>query len=146
MYGLFRILLALWAFAYPVIACGPLVIGATQDTPGALVGVVASLILGSALLGPWIVGLIILGALTWLTRPSATASVPGQSGPRSGAPSAPVILDARGNRVVDATPAAGRTASPQPDRAFVDWQLLAGIALVIGGVVVLIALVAQGGR
>jgi hypothetical protein len=60
-----RIALVIWAVAYPVIACGPAAI-----TEGGITGAIAnfwSFAVGGLLFLPWLIGLVVLGAATWLT-------------------------------------------------------------------------------
>ena len=137
MHDFLRVLLAIWAVGYPVVACGPLLLGATQDAPGVLIGGVLSLFLGTALLGPWIAGLVILGVLTVVTRPPAALRP--TAGDR-------VVVRERDPRAADAAP--GTAAPPVPPRRavsnarFVDARLIWGIALLVGGVIVLVAILA----
>jgi len=60
--SLLRVLLLVWVLGYLLISCGSLVGG---DLGGGLVGLVA----GAVLLIPWLVGVVILGALVWITNP-----------------------------------------------------------------------------
>ena len=62
-----RIALVLWAIAFPVISCGPAIAG--DGLVGTLAGGFLGVILGSVLLVPWIVGLVVLGAIVYLTNP-----------------------------------------------------------------------------
>ena len=133
MYTFLRVLLAVWAVAYPVIACGPLLFGLNQGFGGAVVGGVFAIILSSALLGPWIVGLVLLGIGVYLTRPTGRWDRDGQA------------------RVVggpDERPAPATTGLPGPRRAdvqpgpFVDARLIAGVVLLGGGILAVVAVVA----
>ena len=138
MHDFLRVLLAIWAVGYPVVACGPLLLGATQDAPGVLIGGVLSLFLGTALLGPWIAGLVILGVLTVVTRPPA--AVRPTAGDR-------VVVRERDPRAApDAAPGTATPSAPArraPSNApFVDARLIGGIALLVGGVFVLVAILA----
>ena len=132
MNGFFRVLLAIWAVGYPVVACGPFLLGAQFDVPGAAVGGLVSLFLAASLFAPWVAGLIILGLLTWLTRPP----------PGTPSPPARRVLVYGGEE--GASTADGLRSPPIPPAPaaapFVDWRLLAGIALVVGGVLVLVAI------
>ncbi len=58
----FRLVLAIWVLGYIVFACGPLVTG--DASAGGL-----GLILGSVLLVPWLIGVLVLGVFVWLTNP-----------------------------------------------------------------------------
>ncbi len=58
----FRILLALWTILFLVISCAPLLTG--NATAGGL-----GLVAGAFLLVPWLVGVLILSILIWLTNP-----------------------------------------------------------------------------
>ena len=65
--GKLKLILAIWAVAYPVIACGPMAI-----TEGGLSGMIGNFIgftLGGLLFVPWLLGLVVLGALVWVTSP-----------------------------------------------------------------------------
>ncbi len=65
--GRLKLILAIWAVAYPVIACGPALI--TEGGVSGFVGNFISLTLGGLLFVPWILGLLVLGALVWATTP-----------------------------------------------------------------------------
>ena len=65
--GKLKIGLAIWAVAYPVVACGPAWI-----TEGAVIGTIGnavSFFLASLLFVPWLLGLVVLGALVWVPSP-----------------------------------------------------------------------------
>ena len=62
MNGFFRLLLALWTILFLVISCAPLLTG------NAIVGG-AGLVAGAFLLVPWLVGVLVLAILIWLTNP-----------------------------------------------------------------------------
>jgi hypothetical protein len=64
-------LLGVWAVGYPIISILPLLSTGTGTTGATAVGGLASLIVASALFGPWIIGIIILGILV-LVSPSPT--------------------------------------------------------------------------
>jgi len=66
--GILRAALAVWALAYPVVACAPLLITGTDTAGGTAVGGLVSLAVGATLFGPWIVGLLVLGVLAWVTK------------------------------------------------------------------------------
>jgi hypothetical protein len=57
--------LILWILGYVAVACAPLVTG---DVGSGLAG----LLVGGVLFLPWLVVLIVLGALVWLTGPTGT--------------------------------------------------------------------------
>ncbi len=60
-----RVVFAIWLVAYPVISCGP---AALLD--GGIAGAIGSFVsftLGSILLVPWLLGLLVLGGLVWIT-------------------------------------------------------------------------------
>jgi hypothetical protein len=69
VYNLLRVLMAIWVVGFLVIACGPLVIGANNGLGGFAVGGLFSALLSTALFVPWIVGVVILAFLIYLTRP-----------------------------------------------------------------------------
>jgi hypothetical protein len=58
-----RILLALWVAGFLLISCAPLY---TDGGVGLL-----GFLTGAVLLVPWIIGVVILGILIWLTNPRA---------------------------------------------------------------------------
>ncbi len=60
-----KLALVIWAIAYPVIACGPAAI--TEGGISGLIGSSISFFLGPLLLVPWLLGLVVLGGLVWLT-------------------------------------------------------------------------------
>jgi len=57
-----RIILLIWVVGYLLISCGSLVDG---DPGGGLLGLVA----GAVLFVPWLIGLLVLGVLVWITNP-----------------------------------------------------------------------------
>ena len=59
--------LALWAIAYPIVSCSPMLIGTSSAGAAAATGF-ASIILGTALLVPWLIGIVILGVLVLVTN------------------------------------------------------------------------------
>jgi hypothetical protein len=62
MNTLLRVLLLLWVFGYLVVSCAP-VLGANG-----LVGAIGFLS-GIVLFVPWLIGVIVLAVLVWLTSP-----------------------------------------------------------------------------
>ena len=58
----FRILLALWVVGFLLISCVPLL---TANGGAGILGLIA----GAVLLVPWLVGVLILAVLVWLTNP-----------------------------------------------------------------------------
>ena len=54
-----------WLVAFPLISCAPVLLG--DGAVGTLIGGFFSLVLGSVLLVPWIVGLLVLGLLVLFT-------------------------------------------------------------------------------
>jgi hypothetical protein len=58
-----RLLLLVWVLGYLVISCGGIVNG---DLGGGLLGMVA----GAVLFVPWLIGVVVLALLVWLTNPS----------------------------------------------------------------------------
>ena len=60
---LLRILLVVWIFGYVLVSCVPLFNG---NAVGAGVGLLA----GVVFVIPWLIGVLILGILVWLTNPS----------------------------------------------------------------------------
>lgn len=67
-HGVLKTALALWAIAYPVISCAPLLATGTDTAGGTAVGGLASLVVGATLFGPWIVRLLVLGVLVWVSK------------------------------------------------------------------------------
>jgi hypothetical protein len=63
-----RFLLTIWLVAYPVVACGPVLIGAASGGSSGGYAALGGLITGSVLLVPWLVGILVLGLLVLLTR------------------------------------------------------------------------------
>jgi hypothetical protein len=63
MNRILRVLLAVWAIGYLVISCGPMLLGSSGLATG------ASLFVGLVLLVPWLVGVLVLVILIWLTNP-----------------------------------------------------------------------------
>jgi len=59
---LFRILLALWVVGFLLISCVPLLTGSGG---AGILGLLA----GAVLLVPWLVGVLVLAVLIWLTNP-----------------------------------------------------------------------------
>lgn len=59
--------LGLWAVAFPVMSCSPMLIGGSSTGAAAATGL-GSLVLGAVLFFPWIVGVIVLGVLVLITR------------------------------------------------------------------------------
>lgn len=60
-----RLALILWVLGYVAVACAPLVTG---DVGSGLAG----MLVGGILFIPWLIILIVLGALVWLTGPTGT--------------------------------------------------------------------------
>ncbi|HEX4898193.1 MAG TPA: hypothetical protein VFV53_07490 [Candidatus Limnocylindrales bacterium] len=58
----FRILLAVWVVGFVLISCVPLLAGSGG---AGILGLLA----GAVLLVPWLVGVLILAVLVWLTSP-----------------------------------------------------------------------------
>jgi hypothetical protein len=63
-----RLLLMVWLIAYPVISCGPILLGAAAGGTSGGYAALGGLIMGSVLLVPWLVGVVVLGLLALLTR------------------------------------------------------------------------------
>ena len=57
-----RLVLAVWTVGFLVISCGPMLSG---DLGATGVG----LLVGSVLFVPWLLGILVLGILVWLTNP-----------------------------------------------------------------------------
>lgn len=57
-----KVIFAIWLVAYPVVACSPVLFGASSLV------VAGSLLAGILLLVPWLIGDLILGLLVVLTR------------------------------------------------------------------------------
>jgi len=65
-------LLGLWAIAYPILIILPLFsTGGTSNAGATTVGVLGMIVVGSTLFFPWIIGLIVLGVLIFVTKPGA---------------------------------------------------------------------------
>lgn len=62
-----RWMLGLWAIAYPIVSCAPLFVGASNSAGAGTAGGLAGIVLVAALFLPWIVGVIVLGVLVWVT-------------------------------------------------------------------------------
>lgn len=60
---LLRVLLLIWVFGYLLVSCGPLLGG------DFLLGAI-TLVGGIVLFVPWLIGVVVLGALIWLTNPA----------------------------------------------------------------------------
>jgi hypothetical protein len=58
-----RLLLAAWTVGYLVVACGPVLF----TDSGLLQGI--GLITGLILMVPWLIGIIVLSVLVWVTSP-----------------------------------------------------------------------------
>jgi hypothetical protein len=63
-----RLLLTIWLVGYPVVACGPMLVGAFAGGKSGGAVAVGGLVAGGLLLGPWLIGILILGLLAVLTR------------------------------------------------------------------------------
>lgn len=63
-----RLLLLIWIVAYPVILLGASLLGARLGPDAASMAAVSSVVIGAAVLIPWLVGLLALGLLTLFTR------------------------------------------------------------------------------
>jgi len=57
-----RVLLAIWVLGFLLISCVPIL-------SGHLIAGGVGLVAGAILLVPWLVGVVILGVLVWLTNP-----------------------------------------------------------------------------
>lgn len=64
---LLRTVLAVWLVAYPVLSCGPILIGASVGGGPGGGAVLAGVLAGGLLFWPWVVGVIVLGLLVLLT-------------------------------------------------------------------------------
>jgi hypothetical protein len=62
-----RMLLTIWLVAYPVVSCGPVILGSMAGGSGAATAV-GGILVGWFLFVPWLVGIIVLGLLAILTR------------------------------------------------------------------------------
>ena len=60
-----KLILVIWLVAYPVVACGPMIL--TEGGLSGMIGNFIGLTLGGLLFVPWLIGLVVLGALVWLT-------------------------------------------------------------------------------
>ncbi|HEV2005851.1 MAG TPA: hypothetical protein VGQ85_04480 [Candidatus Limnocylindrales bacterium] len=63
MNTILRLLLGIWAIGYLVISCGPMLLGGSGVATG------AGLFVGAVLLVPWLIGMLVLVVLVWLTNP-----------------------------------------------------------------------------
>ena len=63
-----RFLLTVWVVAYPVISCGPFLLGAAMGGRTGGYTALSGLLLGGLFWGPWLVGILVLGLLVLLTR------------------------------------------------------------------------------
>ena len=147
MHDFLRVLLVIWAVGYPVVSCAPLLICVREGAGGALVGSVIAIILGSALFVPWVVGLVILGLGVYMTRPTVYGPAgrwPRVTGGEDPAGGVPIGSDREtAGPPAPAPPAApAQPAEPEarPGR-LLDWQLLLAAVLVIGGVLVVVAVI-----
>ena len=59
---LLRVLLLIWIFGYLLVSCGPLLNG--DFVLGAI-----TFVGGLLLLIPWLLGVVVLGVLVWITNP-----------------------------------------------------------------------------
>ena len=66
-YRFFQYLFTIWLIAYPMLACGSMLVGASTGG-GASMAAVSGVVLGSLFLIPWLIGLLVLGLLLFLTR------------------------------------------------------------------------------
>lgn len=64
VHRLLRLLFTLWLVAYPVISCGPMLVGAATGGSAGGYAALGGVLVGGALLIPWLVGLLVLGLLT----------------------------------------------------------------------------------
>jgi len=60
--SLLRLLLVLWVLGYLVVSCGGLFSGSAGAAAGGLLA-------GTVLLVPWLVGVLVLAIVIWLTNP-----------------------------------------------------------------------------
>ncbi|HWH23696.1 MAG TPA: hypothetical protein VNW68_02260 [Candidatus Limnocylindria bacterium] len=66
-YTWLRIILFIWLIAFPVVACGPLLLS-EQDVAVAL-SALFGLVVFWLLFVPWLIGLVILGIAVYITSP-----------------------------------------------------------------------------
>jgi zinc-ribbon domain len=69
--GLRKILklgLVIWTLGFPVVSCSPLLATGAATPGAAAVGGLTALLISSALLVPWLIGIVILGVLVAVTR------------------------------------------------------------------------------
>jgi hypothetical protein len=59
-----RLLLLLWVVGYVVLSCGGFLSGNTGAAAGGV-------LVGAVLLVPWLVGVLVLAVVVWLTNPRA---------------------------------------------------------------------------
>lgn len=65
--SILRLLLAVWVIGYLVLSCGPALLG--NAATGGL-GILA----GAVLLIPWLIGVVVLIILVWLTNPRGSGT------------------------------------------------------------------------
>jgi hypothetical protein len=63
MNTILRVILAIWTIGFLVISCGPMLLGGSGTATG------VGLFVGAVLLVPWLIGMLVLGVLVWLTNP-----------------------------------------------------------------------------
>jgi hypothetical protein len=62
-----RLLFTIWLVAYPVISCGPVLLGASSGGSAGGAAALGGVLVGGLFLVPWLVGLLVLGMLTLLS-------------------------------------------------------------------------------
>lgn len=68
IHQVFRWLFTIWLIAYPVLSCGPILLGAATGGASGGATTAAGLFVGAVYLLPWLIGLLVLGFLAVLTQ------------------------------------------------------------------------------
>jgi hypothetical protein len=63
-----KLLLAVWLVAYPIVACVPVIAGAATGGTAGGATIVAGVLAGGFLFWPWLIGIVVIGLLTVLSR------------------------------------------------------------------------------
>ena len=68
LHRLMRSLFVVWLIVYPVISCGPVLMGSAMGGTVGGATAITGLVVGGVFVMPWLVGVLVLGLLTALTR------------------------------------------------------------------------------
>ena len=68
IHRLLRWLFAIWLIAYPVVSCGPILLGMAAGGASGGTTALGGLVVALVYLIPWLIGLLVLGLLSALTR------------------------------------------------------------------------------